>query len=117
MTLARPAWHVTRSLTTGFLGDDLFACQPIAEAVQAEAGNFILTCKPSSHRTITEYLYGAKLEEHRETVVKRGKRTTTVYHWLADVPLRGGADALKVNWFSVEMFGLPRASGPTTTVS
>ena len=87
-----------------FLGDDLFACQPIAEAVQAEAGNFILTCKPSSHRTITEYLYGAKLEEHRETVVKRGKHTTTVYHWLADVPLRDSADALKVNWFSVEMF-------------
>ncbi len=87
-----------------FLGDDLFACQPIAEAIQAEGGNFILTCKPSSHRTITEYLYGAKLEEHRETAVKRGKRTTTVYRWLADVPLRDSADALKVHWFSVEMF-------------
>jgi hypothetical protein len=87
-----------------FLGDDLFACQPIAEAIQAEGGNFILTCKPSSHRTVTEYLYGAKLEEHRETIVKRGKRTTTVYRWLADVPLRDSADALKANWFSVEMF-------------
>ncbi len=87
-----------------FLGDDLFACQPIADAIQAAGGNFILTCKPSSHRTITEYLYGARLEEHRETVCKRGKRTTTVYRWLADVPLRDSADALKVNWFSVEMF-------------
>lgn len=87
-----------------FLGDDLFACQPIAEAIQAAEANFILTCKPSSHRTITEYLYGAKLEEHRETVVKRGKRTTTVYRWLADVPLRDSTDALKVNWFSIEMF-------------
>jgi hypothetical protein len=87
-----------------FLGDDLFACQPVAEAIQAAGGNFILTCKPSSHRTITEYLYGAKREEHREAAVKRGKRTTTVYQWLADVPLRDSADALKVNWFSVEMF-------------
>jgi hypothetical protein len=87
-----------------FLGDDLFACQPIAEAMQANGGNFILTCKPSSHRTITEYLYGATLEEHRETVLKRGKRTTTVYRWLTDVPLRDSADALKVTWFSVEMF-------------
>ena len=69
-----------------FLGDDLFACQPIAEAIRAAGGNFILTCKPASHRTVTEYLYGAKLTEHRETVVKRGKRTTTVYRWLADVP-------------------------------
>jgi hypothetical protein len=86
-----------------FLGDDLFACQPVAEAIQAAGGNFILTCKPSSHRTITEYLYGAKLEEHRETVCKRGKRTTTVYRWLCDVPLRDSGDALKVNWFSIEI--------------
>jgi hypothetical protein len=87
-----------------FLGDDLFACQPIAAAMQAAGGNFILTCKPSSHRTVTEYLYGARLEQHRDTVCKRGKRITTVYRWLAHVPLRDSADALKVNWFSVEMF-------------
>ena len=87
-----------------FLADDLMSCQPVAEAIQAAGGNFILTCKPSSHKTVTEYLYGAKLEEHRETILKRGKRTTTVYRWLADVPLRASEDALKVNWFSIEMF-------------
>ena len=87
-----------------FLGDDLFACQPIAAAIQAAGGSFILTCKPSSHQTISEYLYGARLAEHRETVLKRGKRTTTVYRWLADVPLRDSADALPVTWFSIEMF-------------
>ena len=87
-----------------FLGDDLFACQPLAEAMQAAGGHFILTCKPSSHRTINEYLYGARLAEQRETVLKRGKRTTTVYRWLADVPLRDSADALRVTWFSIEMF-------------
>ena len=86
-----------------FLGDDLFACQPVAEAIQAAGGNFILTCKPSSHKTVTEYLSGAKLEEHRQTALKRGKRTTTVYRWLRDVPLRDSADALKVNWFSIEI--------------
>ena len=87
-----------------FLGDDLFACQPLAEAMPAAGGHFILTCKPSSHRTINEYLYGARLAEQRETVLKRGKRTTTVYRWLADVPLRDSADALRVTWFSIEMF-------------
>jgi hypothetical protein len=87
-----------------FLGDDLFACQPIAAAMQAVGGHFILTCKPSSHQTITEYLYGATLAEHRETVLKRGKRTTTVYRWLADVPLRDSADAVPVTWCSIEMF-------------
>jgi hypothetical protein len=86
-----------------YLGDDLFACQPIAEAIHAVAGNFILTCKPSSHQTITEYLAGADLSEHRETVSKRGKRTTTIYRWLSAIPLRASEDALAVNWFSVEI--------------
>src|ERR1700723_2625924 len=51
-------------------------------------GNFILTCKPSSHKTIAEYLHGAERQEHRQTVCKRGKRTTTIYRWLSGVPLR-----------------------------
>ena len=43
-----------------FLGDDLFACQLVAGAIQDAGGHFILTCKPASHRTVTEYLYGAR---------------------------------------------------------
>lgn len=85
-----------------FLGDDLFACQPNAAAIHDAGGNFILTCKPSSHKTIAEYLHGARLQEHRETVCKRGKRTTTIYRWLDAVPLRATADAITVNWFSIE---------------
>jgi hypothetical protein len=86
-----------------YLGDDLFACQPIAAAVHHAGGAFILTCKPSSHQTITEYLQGATLEQHRQTVCKRGKRTTTIYRWLSGVPLRATADAIMVNWFSIEI--------------
>jgi hypothetical protein len=86
-----------------FVGDDLFACQPIAAAIRAQSGNFILTCKPASHKTVAEYLHGAPLEEHRVSKVERGKRTTTVYRWLKDVPLRDSTDALKVTWFSVEI--------------
>jgi hypothetical protein len=86
-----------------FLGDDLFACQPIATAIQQAGGNFILTCKPSSHQTIAEYLHGVTLEEHRQTAVTRGKRTTTIHRWLSAVPLRATKDALNVNWLSVEI--------------
>ena len=86
-----------------FLGDDLFACQPVAEAIQQAGGNFILTCKPSSHKTIAEYIQGAELEEHRQSTVTRGKRTTTIHRWLSAVPLRDTKDALAVNWFSVEI--------------
>jgi len=86
-----------------FLGDDLFACQPIVRAIQQAGGNFILTCKPSSHQTITEYLHGARLAEHRQTICKGRNRTTTTYRWLSDVPLRGTDDAIMVNWFSIEI--------------
>jgi hypothetical protein len=86
-----------------YLGDDLFACQPIAAAVHDAGGNFILTCKPSSHKTIAEYLHGAELQEHRQTICKRGKRTTTIYRWLNAVPLRATDDAILVNWFSIEI--------------
>ena len=87
-----------------YLGDDLFACQSIAAAIQAAGGNFILTCKPSSHRAISEYLYGATLEEHRTSMVRPGKgRVNTIYRWLSGVPLRATDDALAVNWFSIEI--------------
>ena len=52
---------------------------------------------------MAEYLHGAPLEEHRVSKAERGKRTTTVYRWLKDVPLRDSADALKVTWFSLEI--------------
>ena len=86
-----------------YLGDDLYAGQPIVCAIQESGGNFILTCKPGSHQTITEYLTGVDLQEHRQVVVQRGKRITCVYRWLTEVPLRGTADAVTVNWFSVEV--------------
>ena len=87
-----------------YLGDDLFACQPIVAGIQDAGGNFILTCKPASHQTITEYLHGAELQEHRQTIRQRGKHTTTVYRWLTAVPLRATEDAIAVNWFSIEIF-------------
>jgi hypothetical protein len=105
---AAKRWLVKRGANVAalrpiYLGDDLFACQPIAEAIRAVSGNFILTCKPASHRTITEYLAGAELSEHRQTVSKRGKRTTTIYCWLSAIPRHATEDALAVNWFSVEI--------------
>jgi hypothetical protein len=104
---AAKRWLATHGAKVGhlrpvYLGDDLFACQPIIAAIQSAGGNFILTCKPSSHPTITEYLHGATLEEHRQTICKRGKRTTTVYRWISALPLRATDDAIAVNWLSIE---------------
>lgn len=86
-----------------FLGDDLYACQPTVRAIRDAGGTFILTCKPSSHRTIAEYLADVDLEEHRQILHRRGRRSTHIYRWLNQVPLRDGTDALLVNWFSIEI--------------
>ena len=86
-----------------YLGDDLFACQPIAEAIHRVGGSFILTCKPASHQTVSEYLHGTALEEHRRTEKVRGRRTTMIYRWLSGVPLRATDDALDVNWVTIEI--------------
>ena len=108
---AAKRWLARHSAAVGhlrpvYLGDDLFACQPIIAAIQDAGGNpVILTCKPASHQTITEeMLHGATLEEHRHSTCKRGKRTTTVYRWLTAVPLRATEDAIAINWFSIEIF-------------
>jgi len=86
-----------------YLGDDLYACQPVCEAVLAQGGHFLFTCKPASHQTLQEYLTGIDLTEHVERV-KRGKqRFTHRYRWLCDVPLRGDEKALTVNWLQIEI--------------
>jgi len=74
-------------------------------------GHFIFVCKPSSHPLIQEYLAGIDLPVLEQTV-KRGKqRFVHRYRWLHDVPLRDGKDALRVNWFEIEIVN---AKGETT---
>jgi len=52
-----------------YLGDDLFACQPVAEAIRAAGGDFLLTAKPSSHKALYDFMQGATLDER--TIPKR----------------------------------------------
>lgn len=84
-----------------FLGDDLFACQPIAEAVLCLRGaDFCFVAKKDSHKA----LYGALETTSPTTVVVPGKKgATTTYRFLNGVPIRGGDDAMLVNWCEVVM--------------
>lgn len=86
-----------------YLGDDLYSRQPICQAVQAAGGNFLFVCKPSSHPTIQEYLTGIELPELIQQVKRGRQRFTHTYRWLHDVPLRGDADAMNVNWLMIEI--------------
>jgi hypothetical protein len=88
-----------------YLGDDLFACQPIAEAVIASGGDFLFTAKPDSHKTLYDFMDGAAFDE---LTVRRkdGARTMTArYRWFTGAPLRDGKGALDVNWFRVTIAG------------
>jgi hypothetical protein len=86
-----------------YLGDDLFSRQPICEAVRAAGGHFLFVCKPDSHPAIEEFRAGLVLDERVERV-RRGKQYVTHrYRWLCDVPLRGDAKAMPVNWLEIEI--------------
>ncbi len=99
-----------------YLGDDLFACQPIAEAITASGGDFLLTANPaeasptcfagpgpkppppSSHKALYDFMDGATIEERTITQKVAGKRLTYRYRWFEKAPLRDGKDAMLVNW-------------------
>ncbi len=85
-----------------YLGDALFSCQPLAEAVLATGADFLFVCKKDGHKTLYEFLDGAPLDQRTVTERKPGKRSLTYrYRWIEAVPLRDGKDALHVNWLSV----------------
>ena len=80
-----------------YLGDDLFACQPVAEAITAAGGDFLLTAKPASHKALYDFMQGATLDKHTATQKANGKRLTYRFRWFAGAPLRNGRDTMLVN--------------------
>ena len=54
-----------------YLGDDLYACQPVCQAMLDAGGDFLLTAKPGSHKTLYEYLDGIRLPTLRRTAGPR----------------------------------------------
>jgi len=84
-----------------YLGGDLFACQPVADAIRAAGGDFLLTAKPSSHKALYDFMQGATLDERTVTQKAPGKRLIYRYRWFTDAPLRDGRDAMRVNWVGV----------------
>jgi hypothetical protein len=86
-----------------YLGDDLFACQPIATIVKDNGGDFIFTAKESSHPVLYDFIKGAEAFRHDEKV-RKGKTTDTFrYRWFEAAPLRDGKDAMLVNWIGFEI--------------
>src|SRR3984957_13493001 len=70
-----------RPLRPVYLGDDLFACQPIVTMVTDNGGDFIFTAKESSHKALYDFIDGAEPNRHEEKVRKRKTRETFRYRW------------------------------------
>jgi hypothetical protein len=84
-----------------YLGDDLFACQPICQAVLENAGDFLMTAKPDSHIALYDFMSGAELDEISLKGKEGHKKLNFRYRWFIGAPLREGKDALNVNWIGV----------------
>ena len=84
------------------LGDDLYAHQPFCQHLLDIGFGFILTCKPTSHLALYEWVDELERLGKVSTLQRRywtGKtHRTETYRFLNGVPLRGTADALDVNW-------------------
>ncbi len=103
--------HRLGDLRPVFLGDDLFACQPVTDAMVAAGGDFLLTAKPSSHKALYDVMDGATPEERVLEQKVAGRTLTYRYRWFSEVPLRDGADARLVDWVGVTVAD---AKGKTT---
>lgn len=86
-----------------YLGDDLYARQPMCTDILAAGASFIFVCKPSSHKTLSEYLTGVQCEGFERTVGVGAAKRRHRYRWMEGVPLRDSKDALIVNWLEIEI--------------
>jgi hypothetical protein len=106
---AAKRWHAShatrlRRLRPVYLGDDLFACQPIITMLGDAGDDFIFTCKETSHKALYDFIDGAEPERHVETIRKGKAVETRRYRWIGGVPLRDGKGAALVNWVAFEIF-------------
>jgi hypothetical protein len=93
------------ALGTTILGDDLYCHEPFCRALLDKQLEFILVCKPDSHKTLYEWVDDLERNGVVKTVVRKrwtGKRNEIdIYRYVGTVPLRDTDDALLVNWCEI----------------
>jgi hypothetical protein len=87
------------------LGDDLYSNQPFCELVLQHGYNFIVVCKPDSHPKLYERLAFWQANDGLTELESRhwnGRYPeVTQYRYINNVLLRGGDEALAVQWFEM----------------
>lgn len=87
------------------LADDLHCYHDFCQQLLDVELNFILVCKPESHTTLYQEI---KLLERIDGISQHSQREQTPqgtirydYRFVNDLPIRGSADAVHVNWCEV----------------
>ena len=92
---------------TALLGDDLYSHEPFCRKARLHSLHFIFVCLRESHPALYEYV--DLLEEPDiQTVVqirkdKSNRSETWTVRFASNVPLTGGANALRVNWLELRV--------------
>ena len=79
-------------------GDDLFSRQPIIEDIVSARMHYIFVAKPESHSYLVEWL-AAYPQLNKKEIRDTKKEVRHVYELMNDVPLHGGKQAIRVNYF------------------
>jgi hypothetical protein len=84
------------------LGDDLYCHEPFCQVLRTQGLDFVLVCKPESHKTTYEWLQMLERrgEVHSMTVRRSNGRQVYLdcYRWAHALPLRDADEALMVDW-------------------
>ncbi len=90
------------------VGDGLFSHQPFVSKVLSANMHYILAAKPDDHTFMMEWInaYDAKEIGTMRTVDKKGR--LHLYEWVNNVPLNGGKDSIKVNFFRYKIISLDK---------
>lgn len=83
-----------------FLGDDLYSHEPFCRELLGKGSNFILVCKPDSHKTVYEWIKGITSEKTEDRFDGKTHQIYT-YQYAEGIPLRDGKNPLLVNFVEV----------------
>ena len=86
-----------------YLGDDLYAKHDFCSMILRNGGNFIFTCKDSSHKKLTEFRKGLSPSTHKEIKGIGTQKREYHYSWICNLPIRDGDAALSVNFFDISI--------------
>ena len=91
-----------KALGITILGDDLYCKQSLCELILLHGLDFILVCKPDTHKTLYQWVEELDGLHAVESVTEKRWTGKThhidTYRFVNQVPIRDGEDAQMVNW-------------------